>query len=657
MTLVPIHSRARSPLALRATALLVVLATLGNGRAGADEPAMPVTFVDPPVLADKVAKGELPPVQERLPKVPAVADMAWPGQTAGKHGGDITLLMATPKDTRLMVVYGYARLVAYDPKFELKPDMLQAFEVEDGRVFTFHLRPGHKWSNGDPFTTEDFRYYWEDVANNKDVSPSGPPVQMLVDGEAPKVEVIDETTIRYSWSKPNAQFLPALAGPSPLYIYRPSKYLKQYHSKYVDPETLKQKLEELGQHNWAALHNRIDNMYRNDNPELPTLEPWVLSTKPPSERYVFKRNPYYYRVDAQGLQLPYVNSIAVQVAESKLIPAKVAAGDADLAARYLRFDNFTLLKESEARGKYKVLLWDSAWGSQVALYPNLNVVDPAWHKLVRDVRFRRALSLAIDRDDINQSVYLGLATAGGNTVLAQSPLFDESYLNAWTAFDLDQANQLLDEMGLTTHNSNNLRTLEDGRPLELIIDTTGQSPEEGDVLELIGATWLQIGVRLVTRSSERDKLRNDVFAGEAVMSVWTGLENGLPTPDMMPWELAPTTQQQLQWPMWGQFVETKGESGQHVDLPEAQKLDDLLKQWAAAADTAGREAIWREMLTIFADQVFTIGTVSGVPQPVVVSNRLRNVPEKGIYSWDPGAHFGIYKPDCFWVDAGAATTN
>jgi peptide/nickel transport system substrate-binding protein len=645
------------PTLARAAMLLTVLAMLCGSRASADEPAIPATFVDPPVLADKVAKGELPPVQERLPKVPAVADMAWPGQTLGKHGGDITLLMASPKDTRLMVVYGYARLVGYDSKYALKPDMLQAYEVDDGRVFTLHLRPGHKWSNGDPFTTEDFRYFWEDVANNPDLTPSGPPVQMLVEGEAPKVEIVDETTIRYSWSKPNPQFLPWLAGPSPLYIFRPSKYLKQFHSKYVDPETLKQKLEEMGQHSWAALHNRIDNMYRNDNPALPTLEPWVLATKPPSERYVFKRNPYYYRVDAQGLQLPYIDSVAVQVADNKLIPAKVAAGDADLAARYLRFDNFTLLKESEERGKYKVLLWNSAWGSQIALYPNLNVADEDWHGLVRDVRFRRALSLAIDRNEINQSVYLGLATEGNNTVLVQSPLFDESYMTAWAAFDLDQANQLLDEIGLTNRDSNNIRTFANGKPLVIIIQQTGQSPEEGDVLEFIKDTWRQIGVDLIPKPSERDRMRNDVFSGDAVMSIWTGLENGLPTADMMPWELAPTTQQQLQWPMWGQFVETKGESGQRVDLPEAQKLDDLLKQWSSAADTPGREAAWREMLKIFADQVFTIGTVSGVPQPVVVSNRLHNVPEQGIYSWDPGAHFGIYKPDCFWVDSSAATTN
>ena len=637
--------------------VLALLLTCVAGGAAAEDPALPTTFVDPPVLAERVAKGELPPIQDRLPKVPAVAAMDWPGQTVGKPGGEITLVMASAKDTRLMVVYGYARLVAYDPKFQLRPDILESYEVEDGRVFTFHLRPGHKWSNGQPFTTEDFRYYWEDVANNPDLSPSGPPVQLLVEGELPKVEVIDETTIRYSWSKPNAQFLPALAAPSPLYMFRPSQYLKQFHGAYADPQQLKDKIEEFGQHNWAALHNRIDNMYRNDIPDLPTLEPWVLATKPPSERYVFKRNPYYYRVDAQGQQLPYLDSVAMQVADSKLVPAKVAAGDADLAARYLRFDNFTLLKESEARGKYKVVLWETAWGSQVTLYPNLNIADNEWRKLVRDVRFRRALSLAIDRSEINQVIYLGLATEGANTVLAQSPLFDESYLTAWAEFDIDQANQLLDEIGLTNRNDDEVRLLPDGRPLEIIVETTGQSPEEADVIDLIAETWKEIGVKLHFRPSERDTMRNCVFAGECVLSVWTGLENGLPTADMMPWEVAPTTQQQLQWPMWGQYVETKGEAGEPVDMPEAQKLDELLKQWTAATDTANRDAIWREMLSIFSDQVYTIGTVSGVPQPVVVNERLHNVPKKGIYSWDPGSHFGIYKPDCFWLDTAATTTN
>jgi peptide/nickel transport system substrate-binding protein len=632
-------------------------ATLLASSAGAEEMAIPTTFVDPPVLAEKVSRGELPAIAGRLPQTPAVAAMAWPGQTLGKHGGEMTILMASARDTRLMVVYGYARLIAYDPNFELQPDILRSYEVEDGRIFTFHLRAGHKWSDGAPFTTEDFRYFWEDVANNPDLMPSGVPAELLVNGEEPKVEIIDEATIRYSWPKPNPTFLPALAGPSPFYAFRPSHYLKQYHAKYADPAELAKMVEDSGQPNWAALHNRKDNMYRNDNPELPTLEPWVLVTKPPSERFTFKRNPYYYRVDAEGRQLPYLDSVAFQIADSKLIAAKAAAGDADLAARYLRFDNFTVLKESEARSGYKVRLWDSAWGSQVTLYPNLNVADSAWRLLMRDVRFRRALSLAIDRSEINQVIYLGLAREGANSVLPQSPLYDEAYQAAWAAFDLDQANQLLDEIGLTQRDDDDIRLLPDGRPLEIIVEHTGQSPEESDVLELIRDGWNHAGISMFTKLSDRDTFRNRVFAGDTVMSVWTGLENGLPTPDMIPWELAPTSQQQLQWPMWGQYVEANGAAGQTVDMPEARKLQELLKDWYGASDTQTRESIWRDMLQLFTDQVFTIGTVAGVPQPVVVSNRLRNVPEQAIYSWDPGAHFGIYKPDCFWIDSAGTTTN
>ena len=134
------------------------------------------------------------------------------------------------------------------------------------------------------------------------------------------------------------------------------------------------------------------------------------------------------------------------------------------------------------------------------------------------------------------------------------------------------------------------------------------------------------------------------------MAVWGGLENGLPTPEMSPEELAPLKQDQIQWPTWGQYIETKGGAGDAIDLPEARRLLELYEAWRGAATTEERSAIWREMLAIHADQVFTIGLISGVPQPVVVNARLRNVPEKGIYNWDPGAHFGVYRPDTFWFD-------
>ncbi|MGH6880645.1 MAG: ABC transporter substrate-binding protein, partial [Hypericibacter sp.] len=285
---VPFSAIARGP-ARRPRAGLLVLAALLAGVLQAGTAAAQ-SYSDSPVLADKVAAGDLPPVTDRLPEDPAVASMS----EAGRYGGDLVMLMGSAKDTRMMVVYGYARLVGYDRDFKIVADIAESYDVEEDRIFTFHLRKGMKWSDGKPFDAEDFRYFWEDVANNKDLSPTGPPSVLIVDGEAPKVEFPDKYTVRYSWSKPNADFLPAIAGTTPLYIYRPSHYLKKFHAKYTDAAELAQKVQEAQQPSWAALHNRRDNMYKNDNPKQPTLDPWMLVTKPPAERFVFERNPYYY---------------------------------------------------------------------------------------------------------------------------------------------------------------------------------------------------------------------------------------------------------------------------------------------------------------------------------------------------------------------------
>ena len=233
-------------------------------------------------------------------------------------------------------------------------------------------------------------------------------------------------------------------------------------------------------------------------------------------------------------------------------------------------------------------------------------------------------------------------------MLKESPLWREEYQDAATAFDIDKANRLLDEIGLTERNGDGIRLRPDGEPIEIIVETAGESTEESDVLELIRDSWLKAGLRLHTKPSQRDVLRNRIFSGETIMTVWSGLENGVPTAQMSPTELAPTSQIQLQWPKWGQYVETNRQSGEFPDMPEAVRLVELLDEWYATLDGARQEAIWHEMLKTHAENLFTIGLVAGVRQPVVVSKNLRNIPQEGVYNWDPGAHFGIYEPDTFW---------
>lgn len=602
-------------------------------------------LLETPMLKIEVDAGKLPPIAERLPRSPSVVKLEGDGLAPGQHGGTLNMLIGRARDVRMLVVYGYARLVAYDRNFNIVPDIAESYDVKDGRVFTFRLRKGHKWSDGRPFTAEDFRYYWEDVANNPELNPTGPPRDLVVEGEAPKFEVLNETAVRFSWRHPNPEFLPRLAGASPLYLYRPSNFLKKFHKKY-SPK-LAAENSGPGKRGWAAIHNRQDNMYQNDNPDLPTLEPWQMTTRPPSDRFIAVRNPYYHRVDSMGRQLPYIDRVIMAVADGKLIPAKAGAGESDLQARDVQFSNYTFLKQNEKRNKFHTLLWRTALGSQFTLFPNLNINDPAWRKLFREARFRHALSMAIDRPLVNQVLYFGLATEANNTVLPESPLFSKSFQERWTKYDRKAADKLLDELGLK-RGGDGVRQLPDGRPLEIIVETAGESTEQTDVLSLIRETWAEVGIKLFTKPLQRELLRKRIFSGQTMVSVWTGLENGIPTPDMSPDELAPTNQLQLQWPKFGQFHETGGKMGEAPDLPEIIVLQKLNAEWHAAPAKSEREKLWRRMLEIHAEQQFTIGVVCCVPQPVIKRETLRNVPVKGIYNFDPGAFFGIYKPDTFW---------
>jgi len=599
-----------------------------------------------PMLEADVKSGNLPPVEERLPDDPMVVPL-YEDQVLGKYGGTINSLIGSAADVKLLFVYGYARLVIYTPDLKIVPDILKDYEIEENRIFTFKLRKNHRWSDGAPFTSEDFRYWWEDVANNKKLSPTGPPASLLVNGEPPKVTFPDELTVRYEWAQPNPDFLNLLANAAPLIIYRPSHYLKPYHDRYVDKSKMS-KIQQIKFKSWASKHNRLDNLYKFDNPDLPSLQPWLNSTFAPANRFVGKRNPYFHRVDQQGRQLPYVNRMVLSVSEPKLISAKAASGDVDLQVRALKLQDATFLKANEKRSKYRTLLWPTVQGSQFALFPNLNASDPVWRKLNRDVRFRRALSMGIDREEVNDVLFFGLAKEGNNTVQQQSALFEDRFRTEWASLNFEKANELLDEIGLTERDKNGIRLMENGQPLSIIVETAGESTEQTDVLELIRDSWREIGVALYTKPSQRTVFRNRIFAGETVMSVWTGLENGIPTPASSPAHLAATTQLSYQWPKWGQYHETKGQSGEPVDMPKVQRLNELYREWQVSSNDLQRTKIWKEMLSIHADQQYTIGVVSGILQPIVVKDILKNVPKSAIFSWDPGAHFGMYHPDLFF---------
>ncbi len=625
--------------------LAVMLAFSGKLPAAAE--AIP-TPQESAFWSAEVESGNLPPVQERLPKDPLIVDLTAKGREFGTPGGTLRTMVTRSKDIRQMVVYGYARLAGYNQDYEIVPDLLASFENEGNRKFTLKLREGHKWSDGSPFTSEDFRYWWEDVANNELLSPSGPPDFLIVEGKAPTVTFPDETTVIFEWNDPNPDFLQSLAQARPPFIYRPSAFLKQYHEKYADAEELAFQVEDARVKSWAALHNKLDNLYKFDNHELPTLQPWLNASSGKKIRHNFVRNPYYHRIDSKGVQLPYIDVVEMEIVASGLVAAKTNAGESDLQGRGLAFRDASILKKGEAQGGYKTLLWKTGVASQIAIYPNLNFADDVWRNVLRDVRVRRALSLAIDRQSINQALYFKLAHPAAMSVLPASPFYNEENAAAWAQYDIDQANALLDDAGLDQRDKNGVRLLPDGRPMELVIETAGERQEVENALQIVTDTWREIGVKLVMRPLDRDILRNRVFAGNSMASVWFGWDDGIPQAHTSPAYLAPTDQVFLAWPKWGQYYQTGGEAGEAPDMPEAERLMELAHEWQISTTDEAREAVWTEMLSIHADQLYAIGILNGAPQPIVVSNRLRNVPEQAMWAWEPGAHFGIHRPDEFF---------
>lgn len=604
-----------------------------------------------PFLAEAVQIGTLPNAANRIPKQPLIVDLLSKGRTFGKQGGTLRTMVTRSKDIRQMVVYGYARLVGFDENYALKPDILASIDNEDNRKFTLHLRKGHRWSDGKPFTSADFEYWWVNIANNEELTPSGPPDFLRIDGQLPNVTFPDALTVIYEWGNPNPQFVQTLAQARPPFIFRPKHYLKHYHKKFGDPYLLKHAIKKKKVRSWAALHNKLDNMYKFDNANLPTLQPWINDKKGSKSRRIFTRNPFFHRIDTNGIQLPYIDQVEMSVVGAGLVAAKANAGEVDLQARGLSFKDISILKKGEKdNGRYKTLLWANGAASQITIYPNLNYTDAVWRETMRDVRFRRALSVSIDRHMINRALYFGLAVESSMTALPTSPFYDPDNRAAWAQFDIALANELLDEMGLDKRRADGIRLLADGRPLQLVVETSGERQEVENALSIVTDTWRDIGVKLIIRPLERDILRNRVNAGTTMAAIWFGWDNGIPQPYTSPAYLAPRKQEFFAWPKWGQYYQTGGEAGEKPDMLQPSKLLYLALAWDQASTDQQRSKIWQEMLKIHAEQVYGISILTEAPQPVIVSNALQNVPEKAIWSWEPGAHFGVHRMDEFYFD-------
>ncbi|GIV78123.1 ABC transporter substrate-binding protein [Litorilinea aerophila] len=574
-----------------------------------------------PMLAEKVAAGELPPLEERLPETPLVVE---PLEQPGKYGGIWDMAVTGQADANGASGYSIEPWVLYDETCtEWRPNLAESVEVsDDGTEFTFTIRKGHKWSDGEPFTTEDIMFWYEDIAMNPELSPA-PPTIIMAGGEPAVFERIDDHTFKVKFAQPNGLFLLNLA-----YVWggdigkAPAHYLKQFHPNYADPDELQAKVDEAGLESWVQLIQ--DKMGIAINPDLPVLRAWKLTAAGPP--WIFERNPYFYKIDPQGRQLPYIDQIRLQAVEDRqMVTLKAIAGELDYQSRNISLSDLPLFMQNREQGDYRVIKAMAEHPMGVTIFPNQNYVgdDEFIYSLITDIRFRKALNLAINREELNELVYLG---ENAPIEVAFPNLQDEPELFEVYRYDPEAANQLLDEIGLEK-DSNGMRLRPDGEPIVLNVDVfSGQTFV--DAVELIASYWEDIGIQVSPQEISYDLWWPRIFSFEYPFTAYVKDSIGGLARFTYLRSYAPVSNSTYWAPAWGTWYSSGGTEGVEppADSP-ARKAQLLFDEAKVTVDSARQMEILEEIERLDLENVWEILTVGPGPNIKIVKNNFRNVPE------------------------------
>lgn len=607
------------------------------------------------MLRTMVAAGELPPVEERLPEEPLVIPVV---EEIGEYGGT---MHTQSREPGCWAIGGW-QVINFEGMLRMAPDgktilpnLAKDWKFsEDGKTLTLHLRKGIKWSDGAPFTADDILFWYEDIILNDELTPVKPS-KWSSGGELMKVEKIDAYTIRlhFAASYPLVALQLVRVGSSwSCDFYGPKHYLKQFHPRYVPMEELEKIAKEEGYDYWYQLFKlkQGDGWGGKAGVGYPTLKSHVLIEKR-QENYIAGRNPYYWKVDPAGNQLPYIDKVFITggVGSKELMVGKVITGEIDYEAQETGLENLSIFKESAEKANYRVLLWLTGDGNYVSFHPNQTYEkDLVLRGIFRDVRFRRALSLAIDREEINEALYFGLGVPRQTTLVPASAYFEEEFAKAYAEYDLEKANRLLDEMGLKWDAKHQWRLRPDGKKLFITMEYI-EGEARTATSELVKEYWQTIGIDLNIKIISSELMWQRYAANEVQMGLSRGsgyLDTSFP---LDPSQFVPmATGVNGCWcTLWAHWYISGGKEGE--EPPEEVKKN--LERWErmrVTIDDEERIRLGKEILRSQAENLWVIGTVGMAPRPIIVRNNLRNVPEVTIYTWDLYASTIAYPEQFFF---------
>jgi peptide/nickel transport system substrate-binding protein len=626
-----------------------------------DPAQFPTEFAEAPMLAEKVAAGELPPVEERLP-VPEDLLVIEPLEEIGKYGGTWRRGFTGPGDQQNGErVAGGDRLLFWDADNfpELEPNVAKDWEVsEDGKTITIHLRQGAKWSDGAPFTANDIMFWYEHMYQNADLVPVRDAFFNIDEGAS--LAMVDDYTIQFTFAEANTLFLEVLASSVNVFAghviqgdvglggFAPAHYLEQFHPDFVDQAELDAKVAEAGFDNWVNLFK--DRNSWSVNPDLPVMTPWKTVNPATTDTWVLERNPYYFGVDSAGNQLPYIDTISMSLAENlEVLNLRGINGELDYQARHLAIANVPVFLENQEQGNYTLHLDPAQHGADGAFMFNQSYeADAEVAKWIKNVDFRRALSLAVDRDSINEIIFLGIGVPG-SAVVAESSVFNPGpeYRDLWSTYDPDTANQMLDEIGLTEKDSEGYRLRTDnGERLVLEIPSIPAFINFTALAELVKEDWAEVGIFANVVESERSLVEQRRAANDLPIFLWQN--DGTDELYLYPYHAIPVANTSGTGPAFGDWYASGGTSG--VEPPDNVKaVLDLFSQGLGAGPEE-RIEIGKQIWAIITDEVWTMGTVgqSGAFMGVrVVKNNMGNIPSRQ-FNIQAGQTPNISRPSTFF---------
>jgi peptide/nickel transport system substrate-binding protein len=589
---------------------------------------MPSTFQEAPILAALVAKNELPPVTERLP-VPSDVMVVPVVDRIGDYGGTWRRGFTGPNDMQNVERILHDHVIYYDlDGATLVPHIVKGWDVSaDGKVYTFNLREGAKWSDGEPFTADDFVFAYEDVILNTDINPERNGKQGYTE-YAPVIAKVDDYTVRWTFPEAVPGFLDDLggiqiAGPAQGGFeghgpYQPAHYLKQFHPKYTDQAKIDKMMADDGFDNWPLFFKTKASVHRSD---VPTMGPWMMTSPNTTQQWVLERNPYYWAVDPNGNQLPYIDKIVLTLAgEKEVLNLRAIAGDYDFQHRHIDLAKVPTFNDNAERGNYRMGFWPSN-GNQASLEFNQTWdADPEVAEWLQNKDFRQALAVSIDRELMNEAVFLGTGRLKNPVYNPKHAMYPGDEIESrFVRYDVAEANAKLDEIGLDEKDSAGRRLRSDGKPL--VVEVTyieNYFLDYESIAEITKTAWEAVGIGVTLNAEDvnlfagkRPENEHQIVVGSAGM--WA---------PPLPYGLSGFAPRISDW------INSDGQEG--IEPTGDMKRLVEIGEEVLAFRYGDRKALYTEAADIIASNQYYIGLVGDTPAfngVIVIKNNFKNVPD------------------------------